>query len=135
MKTKVCMLILMLGMFFAMPLTSYSMENGVNARITDEELDYQGGNHSEVGPVSLDPVLVQGILSRSNMTIKNTFCFDFGTVTVQVVDENRNAYIIEQINTSADRNMTLDISSLPQGDYTIICYIEGELPQEAAFTL
>lgn len=135
MKTKVCMLILMLGMCFTMPLTSYSIENGVNARITDDDLDYQGSNETGFGPVSLDPTLVQGVLSRSNMTITNTFCFDFGTVTVQVVDENRNAYIIEQINTSADRVMTLDISSLPQGAYTIVCYIQGEKPQEAKFTL
>lgn len=127
MKTKMCMLLLVLGLGFMIPVQTYSSETNAYARITDEDLDYQNSNSSELGPVSLDPEFLKGVISYDNKTIMNTFFFDFGTVTVWISDANGNLVISEEVNTSVDAKSTIDIKDLRAGSYKIIVFLpEGQ---------
>lgn len=127
MKTKMCMLLLVLGLGFMMPVYSYSSETSVAGRITDEDLEYQGTDCGEIGPVSLDPEFLKGTISYENKTITNTFFFDFGTVTVWITDANGNLVMSEEANTSIDAQSTIDIKDLRAGSYKIIVFLpEGQ---------
>lgn len=127
MKTKMCMLLLVLGLGFMIPVQTYSSETNVYAQITDDDLDYQNSNMGEIGPVSLDPEFLKGVISYDDKTITNTFFFDFGTVTVWISDANGNLIISEEVNTSVDANSTIDIKDLRAGSYKIIVFLpEGQ---------
>lgn len=117
MKTKLLMFMMAIGMMLAAPTISY-------AQITDDDLDYQGGTsgNGEYGPVSLEPEIVEGVLSHINKTITNYFVEDCGVVTIWIVDEKGNLYISEEVNTSEETTLVIDIKSLPAQKYTIICF-------------
>ena len=111
-----------MAMLLAVPAISY-------AQYTDDDLDYQGGNseNSEWGPISLDPILVEGVISYTNETITNTFLFDLGVVKMWIVDEEGQLYISEEVNTKEQKTVTIDIKSLPAKKYKIICFTpEGQ---------
>lgn len=129
MKTKIWMLLMALGMLFAIPSLSY-------AQYTDEDIEFEAGdsNNSDFGPISFDPVLVKGVLSHNNKTITNTFLFDLGDVTVQIVDKSGNVYIEEEVNTSENAVLVIDIKNLPAQTYKIICFTKEGL-QTATFSL
>lgn len=122
MKTKFFLLLMTIGMLLAVPVVSYG-------QYTDEDLDYEGGNsgNGEWGPVSLEPELIKGIISYNNQTITNTFLFDLGVVTIWIVDEKGNLYISEEVNTTEEKSIVIDIKALPAQKYKMICFTkEGQ---------
>lgn len=116
------MFTMFIGILLAMPTM-------VNAQLTDEDLDYGGSNsgNSEWGPVSLEPELVKGTISYVNEIITTTFLTDLKVVTIWIVDEKGNLYISEEVNTTTNKTVTIDIKSLPAKKYKIICFTcEGQ---------
>lgn len=129
MKAKFLMFMMFIGMLLAMPTI-------VNAQYTDDDLDFQGGNsdNGEWGPVSLEPELVKGTISYANETITTTFLTDLKVVTIWIVDEKGNLYVSEEVNTTTNKAVTIDIKSLPAQKYKIICFTsEGQ--QTARFEI
>lgn len=130
MKTKLLMFFMAIGMLLTLPSLSYAQG------YTDEDIDFQGGDagNSDFGPVSLDPILIKGIVSHENQTLQLNFQFDLQTVTVWIVDENGTLYLSEEINTSVEATKTLNLKALPAKKYKIICFTpEGK--QVANFEL
>ena len=117
MKTKLLMFMMAIGMMLAAPTITY-------AQITDDDLDYQGSTtgNEDYGPVSLDPVIVEGVLSHINKTITNYFVEDCGVVTIWIADEKGNLYISKEVNTTEQAEVVIDVRSLPAQKYTIICF-------------
>lgn len=129
MKTKFLMFMMAIGMLLASPAISY-------AQITDDDLEYQGGNpgNEEFGPVSLEPVIIKGVVSHDDKTITNTFLEDLGVVTIWITDEKGTLYISQEVNTTEEETVTIDIKSLPAQKYIIICFTpEGQ--QKAKFEI
>lgn len=119
---RIKLLMLVMGLFLMTPIISY-------AQYTDDDLDYQGGNtdNGDWGPVSLEPELIEGVISYTQQIITNTYNEDLGLITVWVVDEQGKLYISEEVNTTKEKVQKIDIKSLPEQKYKIICFTpEGE---------
>lgn len=127
MKSKKLTLLLVLGIFLCMPAISF-------AKYTNEDLDYQGTDNGELGPVSIVPTLMMGTLSHTKNTIENTFMFDLGVVTIWVVDEAGTLYFSQEVNTTFQKRVTIDLSKLEPRRYEIICFNSWE-NQSAKFSL
>ena len=117
MKAKFLMFMMVVGMLFALPSLSY-------AQPTEENIEFEGSDagNSDFGPVSLDPVLVNGVLSHANQTLKLNILFDLGKVDFVIMDENGNVYLRKEVNSSEEAQVTLDLTTLPAQKYTIVCY-------------
>lgn len=123
MKAKLFMLLMAIGMLFALPSLSY-------AQATDENIDFESGDgsNSEFGPVSVDPTLIEGVLSHINKTLDLNILFDLGNVTFIIYDEQGNAYLTKQVNSSTEANVQFDLKELPSQKYIILCVTtEGDL--------
>lgn len=118
MKSKFLMFMMAIGMLLVMPNLSYAQG------LTDEDIDFEGGDagNSDFGPVSLAPILIKGVVSHMNQTIKLNFLSDLKVVTIWIIDEKGNLYLSEEINTSFETSKTIDIKALPAQKYTIICF-------------
>lgn len=123
MKAKLFMLLMAIGMLFALPSQSY-------AQATDENMEFETGDitENEFGPVSVDPTLIEGVLSHINKTLDLNILFDLGDVTFIIYDEQGNAYLTKQVNSSSEANVHLDLKELPSQKYIIVCVTtEGDL--------
>lgn len=129
MKTRVLMLLMSIGMLFAMPSLSY-------AQATDENIDFEGGDitNSEFGPVSIEPTLVKGVLSHANKTLELNILFDLGEVTFFVYDEKGCVYVAKEVNSSKESTVTLNLKELPSQKYIIVC-VTSEKDLKAVFEL
>lgn len=118
MKTKLFMFIMAVGMLLTIPTISFAQG------FTDEDLEFQGGDASdgEFGPVSIDPILIMGILSHENKTITLDFIEDLGVVTIQIVNTQGTVVLSQQINTSREPYKVINIKALPAQKYRIVCY-------------
>lgn len=123
MKVNFLMFMMIIGMMLSLPTSSY-------AQITDDDLEYQGGNtgnEDDWGPVSLDPTIITGVLSHVNKTLTNTFLVDLGAVTIWIVDKEGNLYSSVEVNTTTQKSVTIDLKSLPAQEYKVICFTrEGQ---------
>ncbi len=126
MRTKFLMLFVILSAFFTLP--SFG-------QITEENLDFQSRNDAEIGPVSLGPVYVSGVLSHVNKTIDVTFEFDLGYVTFWITDEKGQLWMSEEVNATKNGYHTFNINQLPNGQYNIICFIPNGPALQAKFKL
>lgn len=123
MKAKLFMLLMAIGMLFALPSLSY-------AQATDENMEFETGDitENEFGPVSVDPTLIEGVLSHINKTLDLNILFDLGNVTFIIYDEQGNAYLTKQVNSSTEANVQFDLKELPSQKYIIVCVTtEGDL--------
>lgn len=128
MRTKFLTLLLTLVAFLVMSASA--------ARITDDDLDFQGSNDADViYPVNIEIPVVEGTISYENKTITVAFLEDLGNVTIQILDESKTLYISEKAAAVKAGTVKIDISSLPAGSYKIYCFIENEKPQVANFQL
>jgi len=129
MKAKILMFMMAIGMLLTAPALTY-------AQYTDEDLEFQGCDPTEgvFGPVSLDPTLIEGVLSHANQTLTLNFLFDLQTVTISITDGKGVQYIREEVNTSTEATTTIDVVSLPAGKYTVICYTPAGI-QKADFEI
>lgn len=118
MKAKLFMFLMAIGLFLAMPTFTYAQG------YTDEDIEMEGSDvgNSDFGPVSYHPDLLEAVVSHINQTINLNFLEDLGTVTIWIVDEAGQLYISEEINTTKDNKVTIDIKALPGQKYTLICY-------------
>lgn len=118
MKTKLFLFLIAIGLFLTIPVIS----NGQG--YTDEELDFQGSDvtNDDFGPVSLDPVYIEGNLSFEKQSITLNYRADLGVLTIWIVDENGLLYFSEEVNTLEEKTTTIDIKALPAQKYTIICF-------------
>lgn len=116
MKMKFLFFLMALGMLMATPKFTF-------AQYTDEDFEMEGmdATNNEFGPVSIDPVLINGTLSHVNKTITLNFLVDLGSVVITIVDEKGNVYVNEEVNSSKEASKKIDIKSLPAQKYTIIC--------------
>lgn len=123
MKAKLFVLLMAIGMLFALPSLSY-------AQATDENMEFETGDitENEFGPVSVDPTLIEGVLSHINKTLDLNILFDLGNVTFIIYDEQGNAYLTKQVNSSTEANVQFDLKELPSQKYIIVCVTtEGDL--------
>lgn len=118
MKAKLFMFLMAIGLFLATPASTYAQG------YTDDEIEMEGcdTSNSDFGPVSYHPDLLEAVVSHINQTINLNFLEDLGTVTIWIVDEAGQLYISEEINTTKDNKVTIDIKALPGQKYTLICY-------------
>lgn len=129
MKTKFFSALVILMMCILTPLISANY-------YTDKDIEYQAGEDGNyIYPTSIEPVWLKGCLSYTNRTIVNTFYFDLGQVTFQVVNANEQVVIAEQATAVAGGNHTVSLDGLEAGKYKICCLIPGEKPQVAEFEL
>lgn len=130
MRTKFLMFFMAIGMLLAIPSLSYAQG------YTDEELDFQGGDVTDTGfgPVSLDPVYIEGVVSNTEQTITLDYLYDLGVITIWIVDEKGQLYISEEVDTRNESTTQIDIKALPAQKYTIICF-NPKGKQTASFEL
>lgn len=127
MKTKFFSTLITLMMCVLTPVISANY-------YTDKDIEYQAGEDGNyIYPTSLKPALLKGTLSYNNRTIVNTFYFNLGFVTFQIVNENEQVVIAEQTMAVAGGSHTLSLEGLEAGKYKICCLIPGERPQVAEF--
>lgn len=130
MKTKILMFLMAIGMIIAIPSLSYAQG------YTDEDLDFQGGDvsYDDFGPVSTDPVYINGTVSFLDQEITLKYHANLGTLTIWIVDENGTLYISEEVNTIEEATTKINIKALPAKKYTIICF-NNKGQQKADFEL
>lgn len=128
-------LTLVISLFLVLPsFASPSAPSG--SGVTDEDLEYIGQNDGDFArPRSIQIPLLKGVISYTNGTIVNTFYFDLGPVTFQVIDEAGEAVLTQTANAVSGGKVTVDIKDLPEGNYVIVCYIPNEASQVASFLL
>ncbi|WP_251621996.1 hypothetical protein [Odoribacter lunatus] len=128
MKTKLFMMVCLLGISLFFPKTSH-------AQLTEENLELQSNWDAEFGPVSLQPEYLTATLSHVNRTITGTFAFNYGYVTFWIVSEKGELCLSEEVNAVANGSYYLDLSKLKAGKYRLQCYLPGEPTQVANFEL
>lgn len=141
MKTRLFLILVLIGTFFTVPgMANPTGQGGSNnpgaSGITDEELDYQSRRDGEIArPRSIEVPLLKGVISYTNQVITNTFFFNLGEVTFQIIDAGGNAVLTRQAFAVSGGKVTLDLSGLAPGKYDVVCYIIDEAPQVASFIL
>lgn len=128
MRTKLLMLVCVLGMCFILPETS-------SAQLTEENLDLQSHWDVEFGPVSLEPVYLTATLSHVDKTISGTFTFNYGVVTFRIVNEAGELCLSEEVNAVTNGTYQLNLNKLEAGKYLFQCFLPGDPMQFGYFEL
>ena len=128
MRTKLFMLVCVLGMCFLSSKTS-------SAQLTEENIRFQSQWDAEFTPVSLEPEYLTATLSYVNKTISGTFAFNYGHVTFWIINEAGELCLSEEISAYANGNYLLDLKLLKAGKYRLQCFLPGDPMQVAYFEL
>lgn len=120
MKAKLFMFLMAVSLCLILPTLTYAQG------YTDEEIEMEGSdignNEDDFGPVSYIPELLKAVVSHQNQTITLDFLEDLGTVTIWITDEAGQLYLSQEIDTTKDKKVTIDIKALPEQKYNIICF-------------
>lgn len=129
MKAKFLSVLVILIGFTILPVLSATY-------YTDEQIEYlasDDGNY--IHPSSIDPIFLKGTLSLNSKTITNTFFFDLGSVTFQILDENDRVVLTERTTAVAGGSYTISIEGWAAGKYKICCFIPNERTQVGNFQI
>ena len=101
---------------------------------------YNDDNGHGQGGGTVNPRSIQDVPFSANLTENNTIEFTFkgqiGNTEIAVKDENGTVYYATNVNPAQTNTLTIDVSMLPAGEYTItVANVAGDINKYGKFVI